>query len=147
MGLSVSKNISCFEFPTFSSRCRAGYATTVTPLSTGENNSTGASRYRVISLSCFVHSRTRFRRFTVKRISATGDKIEKKSIARAAIARGRRHPWRRMKMMHIGFLRDESLSWAAFLLGGTLSFNDWTIHRGKYSLYMQAKSKVSEFRD
>lgn len=60
---------------------------TVTPLSTGENNSTGVSRYRVISLSCFVCSRTHF---TVKRVSATGDEIEK-SIARTAIARGHRH--------------------------------------------------------
>lgn len=82
MGLSDSKNIFCFEFPTFSSRSRAGCTATVTPLSTGENNSTGASRYRVISLSCFVRSRTRFRHFTVKRVSATSYKIEGKKVSR-----------------------------------------------------------------
>lgn len=140
MGLSVSKNISCFEFPTFSSRCRAGYTATVTPLSTGENNSTGASRYRVISLSCFVRSRTRFRRFTMKRISATGNKIEKKCIARTATTRRRRHSERRMKMLRIGFLRDESLSWAALLLGRT-PFNDRAIYRGKYSSCASEKRK------
>lgn len=86
MGLSGSKNISCFvNFSHSALGAVRGTATaTVTPLSTG------VSRYRVISLSCFVRSRTRFRRFTVKRVSATGDKIEK-SIAGAGTARGLRH--------------------------------------------------------
>lgn len=66
MGLSGAKNICCFEFLQPSSRGwiqRTGKgeegrddanAATVTLLSTGENNSTGASRHRVISPSSFV---------------------------------------------------------------------------------------------
>lgn len=110
MGLSGSKNIFCFEFPTFSSRSRAGCAATVTPLSTGENNSTGASRYRVISLSCFVRSRTRFRHFIVKRVSATSYKIDKKKYCESRDCTWASTPVRRLKMWRIDFLRDESLS-------------------------------------
>jgi len=81
--------------------------------------------------------------FTVKRVSATNDEIEK------ALREPRLHagidtaPGRRMKMWRIGFLRDESLSLTTLLLDRT-SFNDRAIRREKYGIVVRTQN-VSEF--
>lgn len=126
MGLSGAKNIFRFEFPI---QAPGGHTVLLhfRPVKITRPVLRGTVSF--LYLSPFVCSRTRFRRFVVKCNSATGDKIEKDTLRLQEGGGGER----RMEMLRIGFLRDESLSKAALLLGG-MSFNDRAICRGKYDI-------------
>lgn len=80
---------------------------TVTPLSTGENNSTGASRYRVISSSSFVVG-ARFHRFA-RNVTASS-REERQKLQKPASRIDLVSTWAQMETRHIGFLDRRSLS-------------------------------------